>query len=413
MTAGPPHASPHQLDSASLAAARARLRAEVTRLAAIHKPSASAGEFRAAKVIAQTMRDAGARVRVEPERAHGTYWVPMLALSAAGVAAGLLGRGRGRAARAAGTALGVSAAAGVWDDITGGEHHVRQLLPRRVTHNVIAEYGPQNAARTIVMVAHYDAAKSGLIFHPRIPEVLSPNLLERRDRTREMGSPPVMAPVLAGPALAAAGALTGVSALAAAGAVISAGAAAVFCDIARSKVVPAANDNVSGVVCLQETARRLIADPPPDTRLMFVFTGSEESFMEGMHRFARRHFPALDRDRTFVLCVDTVGSDRLLVLRGEGMLKLYRYPQRALDLMDDVAEELSVELEPNVLLRNATDGLYALKAGYQCAMLGSVSPHGAPANYHWSSDTAENVNYGTIDEAVRVCELAARRVHQL
>lgn len=386
-----------------------RLKDEVTALAEIDKPSASDGELKAARLIAETMRKAGARVRIEPERVHGHYWRPMLGLSVAGALAGLLGR-RGRKARAAGAALGALAAAGIWDDLTGGEHHVRRLLSKRTTHNVIGECGPPDAARTLVMVAHYDAAKSGLIFHPRIPELLSRNLLERRDPTKELSSPPVMVPVFAGPALAAVGALSGSKVLAAAGLVISAGAAVVFADIARHKVVPGANDNISGVVCLQETARRLLADPPRDTRLMFVFTGSEESFMEGMHRFAQRHFPRLARNSTFLLCVDTVGSDKLLVLRGEGMLKLYRYPARALALLDSLAQRLSIELEPRVLLRNATDGLYALKAGYQCAMLGSVSAHGAPGNYHWATDTAENVNYATLADAVRMCDALARNL---
>jgi Zn-dependent M28 family amino/carboxypeptidase len=221
-----------------------------------------------------------------------------------------------------------------------------------------------------------------------------------------------MFPVLAGPALAAAGALTGSKLLAVLGGALSLAAVAVFADIARSPVVPAANDNISGVVCLQELARRLAALPPKGLRVWLVSTGSEESLMEGMHRFARRHFPDLPVQDTFVLCVDTVGSGKLLVLRGEGMLKLYRYPQPALELMDGLAGRLGIELEPDVMLRNATDGLYALKAGFPSAMLGSVSEHGAPGNYHWPTDTPENVNYETLADAVRLCTALVHRLAQ-
>jgi hypothetical protein len=400
--------APRRRDPARAPDLHDRLEREVTELAAIHKPSASDGERQAAERIAQTLADAGARVRVEPERVHGTYWLPLGALSLAGITASVLAR-RGPAARVLGTVLGGAAAAGVWDDVTGGEHHVRRLLPRRTTYNVVAEMGDPDATRTVVLVAHHDAAKSGAIFNPAIAEHVARFRPEPKPGA-EQHSPPLMFPVLAGPAIAAAGALTGSKVLAVLGGVLSAVAATVFADIARSPVVPAANDNISGVVCLQELARRLATLPPKGIRVLLVSTGSEESLMEGMHRFARRHFPALPVRDTFVLCVDTVGSGKLLVLRGEGMLKLYRYPEPALELVDDLADKLGIELEPNLFLRNATDGLYALKAGFPSAMLGSVSEHGAPGNYHWPTDTPERVNYETLADAVRLCTALVHRL---
>ena len=51
-----------------------------------------------------------------------------------------------------------------------------------------------------------------------------------------------------------------------------------------------------GVVALLELARRLAERPLADTRVMFVST-SEESILEGMQAFARRHFPSLPRAR--------------------------------------------------------------------------------------------------------------------
>ena len=57
--------------------------------------------------------------------------------------------------------------------------------------------GPADARRTVVLVAHHDAAKSGLIFHPAIPAFVwrrFPALIERNDT-----SPPLMCPVFARP----------------------------------------------------------------------------------------------------------------------------------------------------------------------------------------------------------------------
>ena len=53
------------------------------------------------------------------------------------------------------------------------------------------------------------------------------------------------------------------------------------------------------------------------------------------------------------------------MLRGEGMLGMQDYPAEALALLDGLAEELGIELFPNLRLRNATDGVYPLAAGYR------------------------------------------------
>jgi hypothetical protein len=383
-----------------------RLRRQVAELSSIHRPSASAGERRAAESIAARMTEHGARAQVETERAHGGYWAPLTMLSAAGALGALLGR----RSRLAGAALAGAAAAGIWDDISAGPHVSRRLLPKRDTFNVVAEMGPADAPRTVVLVAHHDAAKSGLIFHPGIPAFVwsrYPALIERNDT-----SPPLMFPVFAGPALAAIGSLTGSRAARIAGGILSAGSAAVIGQIGTTKVVPGANDNVTGVVSLLELARRLAEEPTRNARVLLVSTGSEESFMEGMRGFMRRHGPALPADDTFVLAVDTVGSPHLTAIRGEGMLRMNDYPPAGLELVDRLAEELGIWLFPNLRLRNATDGLIALKRGYPCACLGSVTEYKAPANYHWRTDVPENVNYETLSDAVRLCEALVRRLDE-
>jgi hypothetical protein len=383
-----------------------RLRREVAELAAIHRPSASPGEREAAEWVLGRMREHGADAHIETARVHGNYWGPLMMLTAAGALGGLIGK----RSRLAGAALAGAAAAGVWDDITGGEHHARRILPTRDAYNVVAEIGPADARHTVVLVAHHDAAKSGLIFHPGIPAFVwrrFPALIERSDT-----SPPLMFPVFGGPALAALGALTGSRRLRTYGTILSAGAAAVFAQIGSTRVVPGANDNATGVVALVEVARRLAEEPPANVRVLIVSTGAEEGFMEGMQAFMRSHGPALSIDDTFVLTVDTLGSPHLTAIRGEGMLYMNEYPRAGLELVDSLAEELGIWLFPNLRLRNATDGLHALKRGYPCACLGSVTEYKAPANYHWRTDTPENVDYATFADGVRLCEGVVRRLDE-
>jgi Zn-dependent M28 family amino/carboxypeptidase len=181
-------------------------------------------------------------------------------------------------------------------------------------------------------------------------------------------------------------------------------------DIGARPVVPAANDNATGVAALLSLARSLAADPPEGVRVILLFTGSEESILEGMVAWARRHLAALSPETTDVICVDTVGSPYLLLLEGEGMLRMREYEKSFLAFLRGCAGDEGIELRGNLRLRNATDGFVTMKAGYRTAMLGSVDQLKMPTNYHWPTDTADRVDYGTVADAARLCRRAVDRL---
>ena len=381
------------------------LRERLEELERIERPSASEGERRAAEWLVERFAELGAEARIEAEPAHGTYWWP-LGIGAGLGALGALAALRGR--RALGAGLGALGAAGIADDFPPGRRRLRRVLPVRTTYNVLCELGDPDAERTVVVVAHHDSAHSGLVFHPGIPPLADRlGLIERSDT-----SPPLMAPVLGGPVLAALGALTGARALARLGMALGIGSAAAMAEIGSREAVPGANDNGTAVVALLALAERLLAEPPPNLRVILLSTGSEESFSEGMKAFGERHFPSLPRQSTFFLCLEAIGSPHLLVLRGEGFLKMREYPARALALMDGLAEELGIWLFPNLRLHNGTDGLESMAAGYETAALCGCTDLKQPANYHWFHDLAENVDFGTVADAIRLSEAAIRRLSE-
>ena len=379
------------------------LRERLEELEKIDRPSASEGERRAAEWLVARFGELGARARIEAEPAHGTYWWPLgigAVLGVLGAIAGLRGK------RLLGTALGALGAAGIADDFPPGGRRLRRVLPKRTTYNVVCELGDLDAERTVVVVAHHDSAHAGLVFHPAVPPIADRlGLIELSDT-----SPPLMAPVIGGPILAALGALSGSRLLAKLGLLLGLGSTAAMADIGSRKVVPGANDNGTAVVALLALARRFAAEPPTGTRVILLSTGSEESFSEGMKAFGERHFPELSPESTFFLCLEAIGSPHLLVLRGEGFLKMHEYPPRSLALMDGLAEELGIYLFPNLRLHNGTDGLEPLAAGYESAVLAGCTDLKQPANYHWPDDLAENVDFGTVADGVRLTEAAIRRL---
>jgi hypothetical protein len=381
------------------------LRERLEELERIERPSASDGERRAAEWLVARFAELGAEARIEAEPAHGTYWWP-LGLGAGLGALGAIAALRGK--RLLGACLGALGAAGIADDFPPGQRRLRRVLPKRTTYNVVCELGPADAERTVVVIAHHDSAHSGLVFHPGIPPLADRlGLIEKSDT-----GPPLMAPVVGGPILAALGALTGRRLLAKLGLLFGLGSIAAMTDIGLRKVVPGANDNGTSVVALLALAERFVAEPPEGTRLVLLSTGSEESFSEGMKAFGERHFPSLPKESTFFLCLESIGSPHLLVLRGEGFLKMHEYPPRALALMDGLAEEMGIWLYPNLRLHNGTDGLESLAAGYETAALCGCTDLKQPANYHWSHDLAENVDFDTVADAIRLSEAAIRRLDQ-
>jgi acetylornithine deacetylase/succinyl-diaminopimelate desuccinylase-like protein len=381
---------------------RALVERVVRELAAYERPSASAGERQAAEWIAAELDAAGCREAwVEEERAHGGYWWPLGLLNAGAALAARVG---GR--RAAALAGGVAAAA-IYDDVGGGRLWFRRrTLPHRPTFNALAEVGDPAASRTIVFVAHHDAAHSGLVFHPALPRIPMKHMPALHEKAEQ--SVPILFGVFLGPLLLALWGLLGRRPLRAAGMLFSLGASAAMANIGSSRVVPGANDNLSAVAVLVALAHALRERPVEGVRVILLSTGSEESFMEGMQAFGRRHFSELPRATTEFVCIECVGSPQLCVVEGEGMLRMRYYTGETRERLARAGLDAGVELARGLRTVAATDALIALRAGYPTCTLGGVDEAKFPANYHWHSDTPDNLDWRSVEGALAVCEEFAR-----
>jgi Iap family predicted aminopeptidase len=186
--------------------------------------------------------------------------------------------------------------------------------------------------------------------------------------------------------------------------VFALGASAVMADIGSSRVVPGANDNLSAVAVLLALAHSLRDHPVEGIRVVLLSTGSEESFMEGMQAFGRRHFARLPRESTEFVCIECVGSPQLCVVEAEGMLRMRYYTGETRERLARAGLDAGVELRRGLRTVAATDGLIALRAGYPTCTLGGIDEAKFPANYHWRSDTPGNLEWSSVEGAVSVCE---------
>ena len=393
-------------DRSAADAEQAALREVVSTLAAIpDRGSARPGEQVAATWLAERFRELGCTVRIETERAHGTYWWPLGLPSAAGVVAGVaaLAGARWRAAVVAG-----AAAAAIGGEVTSRVRWLRRALPQRRCWNVVAETGDRTATRTVVVLAHHDAPRTGALFdqtaqrwaHDRFPALME----------RVSTAPPLIWPLVAGPALVAAGALTRRKGLTVLGTGLSALATAIFADVARSPVSPGANDNLSGVAGLVRLAAALRDRPVPGVRVLLVSCGAEESMQEGILAFGARHFGTLPAESTHVINLETIGSPHLILLEGEGPLAMQDYQEPFKDLVAEVATDEHIPLRRGLRARTTTDSLITNRAGYPTATLVSVNDYKALSHYHLMTDTPENLHYATVASATRLAEAVIRRL---
>ena len=382
----------------------ATLREVIEALAAIERPPCSPGEREAAEWIAARLQAAGVtEVGLDEEPSWGSFPPTTTGLSVLGVlGAALTLRGR----RVLGGALSGAALLGMLDEVNNGPRLVRTALRReRRTVNVVAKLGDPDAPRTLVILGHHDAAQTGFMFdqtavaafHARFPSVIP------RSKTQ----PPQWWGALFGPLAGVAAAVSGRRAAARTAAVFGAGSAVVLGDMWRSAVVPGANDNLSAVGCLVALAEMLRERPVAGLRVWLVSAGAEETLQDGIRAFMDRHRDDLPRESTWFLNLDTVGSPRLVMLEGEGPVRMEHFDEGFRERVWGLAERHGFRLERGFRARASTDAVIPHRLGYPTVNLTSVNDYHHLTHYHLPSDTPENLNWDTVAEAARVAYAVA------
>lgn len=370
------------------------------------RPATSAAEAQAHAYAARCLVGWGAQVEVEPFRSARTFTWPWLAaaLCLAG-AAGLAAAGATAPWGAAAAALGTAGAFLFWALVSGAVE-VGRLFPQGESRNVVARIPPQGpAARRVVLVAHADSTRSCLLWHPAL--------------VRGFG---------AGFALHTAAAAA--AAAAAWGCALApgwplwrwlGGAALVplawgLLVLAHREVagtwVQGANDNASGVAVALALARRWLDQPLARTEVWVAITGCEEvGAPVGARRLLARH--RADLAGAAVIVLDTVGAGEVRYLTAEGMLPRRRAHPRLFALAQAVAQARpDLRAAPSqVPLGAYTDALPFLAAGVPCLAVWAERD-GVLPNWHWPTDTLEQVDPAALDRAMAFVGALVERYDQ-
>jgi len=369
------------------------LRSDVAFLSSFPRDSAGPGERASAEWVAARMREVGAddarteAFRYAPTYVHA-YGLHALAIAAAARLGGWAGR-----------LLALGAVASYELEISGRNQWTRRFLPKAEGRNALGTIPARGERRaTLVLVAHHDTARTGLMWHPAVTRAGA----SRRRARRAMD--PSGLPV----GLAALAVATGTKAGRIIGGALGAATVALMADVARSETVPGASDNASGVAAMLALGARLAADRPDGLEVLLLAPGCEESGMGGMADFLARHRAELDPATTFVLGLDTLGAGEPIVARAEGALLPHAYRDEDNDLVDTGARAIGAPPPERWRIAAYTDPILAVFAGLPTVSMLSIGPDGRYTNYHRSTDVPEHVDFACVARCLDLAEATAR-----
>jgi hypothetical protein len=138
-----------------------------------------------------------------------------------------------------------------------------------------------------------------------------------------------------------------------------------------------------------------------------MLTGAEEVGTRGMKHFIRH--TDLDPATTLFVNLDNIGGGELHYLLGEGMLAFRPYDQELVRLAEQMAGEFGRAVRPKRNLLLPTDGSMPCLAGYSAISFLAFLEDGSLPNYHWYTDTLENVDPDLLGFAERFLTEYVRR----
>jgi len=124
-----------------------------------------------------------------------------------------------------------------------------------------------------------------------------------------------------------------------------------------------ANDNASGVAALLQMAERLAAEPPQHADVYLVATGSNQCWMSGMRHFLESQ--EFDRESTYFLNIDTVGSGTLSYTTKLGFLQMMNCSKPMIEAAASVQLD-QLKTAPLHLRTVWSDAIIPLGRGYPC-----------------------------------------------
>ncbi len=268
---------------------------------------------------------------------------------------------------------------------------ISRIYPKGKSQNVIGKIKPKSPMkRRVIIVAHHDTSKPSISFHPRlvkhfrasivllifsmlfIPILFAFALLSPFDYLAYYISVPFSIYLLM----------------------------SILVLVHREVVyepVKGANDNASGVGVLLALAESISNSPLEKTEIWLLYTGCEEVGMIGMIRFIKKYGKEL-KD-AFIINIDNVGKGLIRFTTKEGLVKAFKCSEPLIELARHTASKNDIVVKEFVSKAYPTNALPCLVRGYQVISILGTDESGSIHNWHWRTDTIENLDEKTMEDA--------------
>lgn len=368
------------------------------------RPATTEAESRLRTYLMRRLQERGLTAFEQPFQSVPSLAPMWLAVSALFVLSAVLAWGNTSGAWIVGAITSMAAMLMFWG-LVSGRWDVSRLFPQRPSANLIAVAPAQHTPRRkVVLMAHIDTQRATLMWHPKHVRAFGRNF------QLQVGL------LILHTLLAIALALSpwwgqGWLVVVARGVMTLGGLVALYgmgVLLHRELALPyvqGANDNGSGTAAVLTILERLAENPLPNTEVWGVFTSCEEvGRPSGAFAFEREYGYQL-RDAEFLI-IDHIGLGEPRYLTAEAMLpRAYPHPTMVQQMEQLAAAHPEFHLKPSAVPHDAyTDALPFYLGGYKAiAMWCELEPN-LPPNWHWMTDTLENVSEADLERAVAVVE---------
>ncbi len=173
-----------------------------------------------------------------------------------------------------------------------------------------------------------------------------------------------------------------------------------------NKVVPGANDNLSGCAVSAAVGKYFSQHRPENVEIIIGAMGSEENGDRGAQAFVARHPELLSNAYAFV--IDNVGGGKeLLIVEQDHMHRVVHSPEIIMRMHK--AYDLHKQEHPDAIPKNAgslalgsSDACMYVKAGFKAAFIAVHAGGGfkKPPNWHSTTDTWQNIDKQVLRDVI-------------
>lgn len=356
-----------------------------------HRGATTKEERRAAEMLQQHLSSMNIPAELEPFKATTSYSWEVILFSLTMIAGLLVSPVLSKL----GTAIVL---VGFWSyarHFMGRPTIFTPFIPKKKSQNVVAHLpADRSDAKNIILMAHYDSARASSVFSPSMVKNMRQSFL----LNTIVGAISIIWAFLGeywGLSLWFIIVCVGLSVVHSVNVLIH-----LHREIFH-RFVPGANDNASGVTTVFGILENIRHSPLKNSNVWIVFTGCEEAGIQGARAFHHEHWPDIPADNTRIINVDNIGLGNLHYVTGEGMLLYYNFDEKIIDLCEALtANEKYKQIRPLEYRRAYFDTLVFIQHGYPCTTLIALDDQGIIPNWHWYTDTLENIDENSVNYAI-------------